>query len=303
MFPEPDDEQIRTLLEKHHLPSSGDVERATKEGVPTFVRLIGDYCVRVLKNDEYQSDIYTEAVAVPAVYAVGVLTPELLAFDTEMDVVSSEVTIFRRAEGDSLGAIRPFPGSKSIYLEVAREAAKWDRLVTSVDDPNGWLDVPETIDLSDALKGAREAMTASDVAWVEGLVRRVENITSPVSRFVHNDLHALNIMIANDRLSGVIDWGDAGWGDPALNFTSFPAEYLPDALTEFGDEDYELIGSCLREVVGYALYCIGEGKPADGAALQIGQKRWASLLSLWDQPLTAAWRDWVKDPPNLRKDQ
>jgi thiamine kinase-like enzyme len=165
------------------------------------------------------------------------------------------------------------------------------------------LDVPETIDLSDALKGAREAMTASDVAWVEGLVRRVENITSPVSRFVHNDLHALNIMIANDRLSGVIDWGDAGWGDPALNFTSFPAEYLPDALTEFGDEDYELIGSCLREVVGYALYCIGEGKPADGAALQIGQKRWASLLSLWDQPLTAAWRDWVKDPPNLRKDQ
>lgn len=37
---------------------------------------------------------------------------------------------------------------------------------------------------------------------------------------IHGDLSAEHILIRNGRLSGVIDWGDACWGDPALDFAA-----------------------------------------------------------------------------------
>ncbi len=52
--------------------------------------------------------------------------------------------------------------------------------------------------------------------------RLLEMLDSPSLRLtpIHGDLSADHVLIRNGRLSGVIDWGDACLGDPALDFAA-----------------------------------------------------------------------------------
>jgi aminoglycoside phosphotransferase (APT) family kinase protein len=46
--------------------------------------------------------------------------------------------------------------------------------------------------------------------------------------FLHADLHGTNILAhADGRLSAIVDWGDAGWGDPAYDLSRAPSAALP----------------------------------------------------------------------------
>ena len=55
-------------------------------------------------------------------------------------------------------------------------------------------------------------------------------------RFIHNDIHDMNVMCSPaGELLAIIDWGDAGWGDPTLDFAAIPLDAIPYAL-----EGYEL---------------------------------------------------------------
>jgi aminoglycoside phosphotransferase (APT) family kinase protein len=38
-------------------------------------------------------------------------------------------------------------------------------------------------------------------------------------RWIHGDLHPLNVVIAGGRLAGIIDWGDVTAGDPAVDYS------------------------------------------------------------------------------------
>jgi aminoglycoside 2''-phosphotransferase len=65
----------------------------------------------------------------------------------------------------------------------------------------------------------------------DGVMRRwTEYLDAPDSRnfepvLIHHDLACEHILLAKDRaLAGVIDWGDATLGDPAIDFTGILAE-------------------------------------------------------------------------------
>ena len=60
----------------------------------------------------------------------------------------------------------------------------------------------------------------------------------PTPRFVHDDLHEKNLMATpGGALLALIDWGDAGWGDPALDFASMPLAAVQFALEGYGAVD------------------------------------------------------------------
>jgi aminoglycoside phosphotransferase (APT) family kinase protein len=54
--------------------------------------------------------------------------------------------------------------------------------------------------------------------------------TDPVA-VVHGDLHFRHLLLEGDRLSGVIDWGDVNFGDPAVDLQVFWS-FLPVAARE-----------------------------------------------------------------------
>ena len=49
---------------------------------------------------------------------------------------------------------------------------------------------------------------------------------------IHMDIHPWNVFVdpERDELTAIIDWGDASWGDPALEFASMPMQAMPAML-------------------------------------------------------------------------
>lgn len=63
-------------------------------------------------------------------------------------------------------------------------------------------------------------------------------------RFIHDDIHPMNIMCsAEGELLALIDWGDAGWGDPTLDFAGIPLEAVPSALEGYEAEAPGVLGA------------------------------------------------------------
>lgn len=297
MFRAPTDEEIRGILEKHALPADDPVEECVHEGVVNHVRLVGNVCVRTLKDPDFKSDIYTETLAVPAVRRAGARVPELLVFDPDEDIIPGLITIYERARGRPLGAVPDHIDLGSIYRDIAYEIGIWHRGVKFLHDPNKRLDIPVLDDPEEALRRNADRMQPEEVAWVENLIRRLEPAQPNETGFVHWDLHSFNIMISEDRLSAILDWGDAGWGEPAINFRNFPAAYLPQALDSFQNTDPSLVGRVIVGVLAHALDEIHCPDDPDIPNHHAGHKCWQSLQYLYLMRHDEVWNQWLGDPP------
>ncbi|CAN5420067.1 hypothetical protein BH11ARM2_BH11ARM2_37880 [soil metagenome] len=164
--PVPSDGQILALLERHGFPSDR-VEASPYEGSGNHVRMAGGLCVRVLKEEDYASDITTEAVSVPAVRKAGVATPELLVFDDSRDIVPGLVTIYRRVPGIPLGRCGPLENPEGMVREIGRQIALWQTGLTEVSDPNGWLDKPRHNDAWKSYERNAERLSPRERIWAE----------------------------------------------------------------------------------------------------------------------------------------
>lgn len=293
MLAAPSDDQVRAILRKHGLPDEVAIERSAHEGSVNHVRMAGEYCVRLLKEPNYASDIWTESVAVPAVRASGVKTPELIAFDPAADHFPGLVTIYRREPGDVLGQFRGPVDLARIYREIGEQIGTWHRGVRRIEDPFDRLDKPELGSIRQGLVRNSVRMSQAEIQWADDQISRLEAAGAGPRGFVHWDLHAHNVLISDGRLSSILDWGDAGWGDAAINFHCFPAQYLPEALEGFGDPTPELFARCLLGVLGYALNDIYHPDDALQPYRNSGHRRWKSLQALYQRDLPPEWRQWM----------
>jgi hypothetical protein len=131
-----------------------------------------------------------------------------------------------------------------------------------------------------------EASRAREIErWIEVLRPAVAVRTAAC--FLHNDIHEMNLMCAPDgSLRAVIDWGDAGWGDPALEFAQIPILAVPFVLTGYKTQAPALLGDApgpriVWDKLGLAL----EALPEDPGPLEelrgfvhAGEARWCPAL-------------------------
>jgi len=296
MYPAPSDAEIALLLERHRLPF-GRVEISPYEGSVNHVRMIGDLCIRVLKQEDYASDLYTESVCVPPLARLGVATPELLIFDDSRSVVPSAVTIYRRSPGIPIGECTRLPDETTVVDALGLHIARWVNGLEEIDDPNGWLDRPSHHDLSINFGRAAERMTPPERAWTEAAIQRLRQAVAPASAFVHWDLHRHNILVYECALQAVIDWGDAGWGDPTINYHALPAEWLPRLLSPLGDVDHHFVGRCLYGILGYALNDIHREARGTSPYSHTGHARWESIRRLILESRDDRIRQWLPVAP------
>lgn len=239
-------------------------------GLVNWIYAIGDLAVLRIPSGAHPdgvADAYTESVAVPAVRAAGVSTPALLAFDTSYDVLDVPYTIYERVPGRDLSGLPVSdPSAEHVYRQLGRELARLHRDVTEVADPHHRLDGPDrwhspdfTRDLLD--KGFIDGNSADVVrSLFERLRPSLPDSPTTFRRFLHQDLKTSNLMGHQGQLAAIIDWGDAGWGDPALEF-----RYLPMRAVEAAVAGY-------REIM-----------PIDGDDT-------AEARILWDQIWVAVWQ-------------
>lgn len=152
-----------------------------------------------------------EARALELAHSVGVPAPQVVALS-----LNPPHLISRELPG------RPLPGNPASDLPphltaVLREAGECLRRVHTLGDPSAsWASrLRATLDDLDVLPGplaerVREA--------VPDFVASVSGVT-PV--LLHGDLHPRHLYAVDGRLAGILDWGDAMYGDPLFDLARF----------------------------------------------------------------------------------
>lgn len=69
-------------------------------------------------------------------------------------------------------------------------------------------------------------------SWLDGWLTRLAARlpADPPRALVHGDIAPQNLLEAGGRLTGIVDWGDAAWADPAIDFAKMPLTEIPAML-------------------------------------------------------------------------
>lgn len=235
------------ILENLGLESSEFVP-AEPQGIANETWLCGDWVVRISKDPEYLEDLFTESVAAPVAFRAGVRSAEPLHFSLSPTGEIPPFSVYQRVQGRPLSRAVELAQAPRFFRAYGAELRKVHS-IREVDDPKGYLDEPWELEAESLLRSAEDF----------GLKREVERLLPSLESlgraFVHQDLHADNVLVDEEGLPVFLDWGDAGFGDPAADFRYLPAEYLPVVLEGYGVSDQALINRIRLHIFDQHVYC------------------------------------------------
>ena len=237
-------------------------------------------------HPEAVPDARTESVAAPIAHAAGIRTPRLLAFDDSRTIVDRPFSIWERVHGETLGVASLAPKQREdMWRETGRELARLHTEVRSCPDPCGYLDSPGfELNLEPTLKRLVDTrgVSAAVRSDIERLIGELSPYVTgaPSARcFVHDDVHEMNVMCTREGgLLALIDWGDAGWGDPARDFSSMPLEMIPAALDGYGPDCRGKLGTFPEARFVWAKLHDAMDDVIDGTSSDIPLSDWRRFL-------------------------
>jgi aminoglycoside phosphotransferase (APT) family kinase protein len=243
-FFEPSDQQLRAIVDRHGIDAGrDDLHRLDSMGIVHSIYALGEaFVLRVPKLHPYAlADAYTGSVAAPAALKAGVSTPRLIVFDDAADIVPVPFAIFERVHAEPLSRRLGADPQKHwpIWHELGRQLAILHANATDVPDPDGRLDphgrVQDPEELLEDLE--RNGYLGDEAApWVRDALRRLRPAVPPpdaLRRFLHGDVTGTNVLVRDDAFQVIIDWDDAGWGDPARDFVSLSLRVIDAALNGY----------------------------------------------------------------------
>lgn len=236
-FPEVTLEHLHAIAQRHHLnahtftllPEVGIFHRIYQAGNGYILRIgrIHPKAFAVARR---------EAIIVPLARAAGVQTPELFVLDDSCDIFPAPYTIYERVRGETLGLLDLEPQETPLvwravgrdlallHLGVERAGAAAELEPAWSEDPRSWPD-----ELAEA-----GYFTGMEARWLlRWLDRLAPAALAPIpDHCLHGDNQTTNIMVTEQTLEylALIDWGSAGWGDPAYDFAGIPLRAVPDLL-------------------------------------------------------------------------
>lgn len=241
-FPELSGQQIGTIIARHGLNVSlEEVTELPRVGTVNTAYALGEnYVLRVPRDHPAAvGDTYTESVAAPVATAAKVRTPALLVFDDSRKILDVPYTVYERVDGQNFGlADTDVDANAHVYREIGRQLSILHHSVENCPDPHGYLDQPCRLDPSEFLEqlGSAALLSASNIQWLNRVFRRLGPAVEEAKefrRFLHNDALPTNVLVKDGAFAALIDWNDAGWGDPALEFASLPSRAIPHALAGY----------------------------------------------------------------------
>ncbi len=277
-------ELLRGFADAHGLGGRAIVPmRAT--GIANDIWALGDDLVmRVGRDwDEAWSDARTETIAVPVARLAGVRTPALVVSDLSRSILDAPVTVYERVHGDTLGLVLDLrPDWSAAMRGIGRDLARLHLEVKAVDDPDGWLDQPGTEDARGWLEVCASAgLLGDELAFFSRWLDRLEPVARAriEPRFLHNDAHPFNVMVdATGGYLALLDWGDAGWVDPALELATFAIDWIADLVAGYAEAAPELVddgfpGRVLWNQIGHSLRKAAKPRPPRTSALGLARLR------------------------------
>ena len=286
---------VDDILSHHGI--QGPWEPLTVTGVANRIYATSQVVLRIATDHpEAEEDARTESVAAPIARAAGVSVPELLAFDDSRTLVDRPYSIWERIHGETLGLLPPDARfRRKTWQEVGQQLAVLHSRARECPDPHGWLDHPDReVDLADRVAsltstGQIDAATACEIErWIEALHPTI--LVTAKRCFLHNDVHEMNLMCSRaGSLLSIIDWGDAGWGDPALEFAQIPLAAVPSMMAGYESDAPGLLGGLpeariIWDKLDYALHALP------------GDRRLLDELRRFVRTADDRWRRWTGLP-------
>jgi aminoglycoside phosphotransferase (APT) family kinase protein len=241
---------VDALLAAHRF--SGRWVSLSTTGLANRVYATVDVVLRVATDHpDAIPDARTESVAAPVARDAGIRTPRLLAFDDSRALVNRPFSIWERVHGETLGcAGLDVWRRERVWHEVGNELAQLHGRVRACPDPHDYLDTPG-YDLNLGPTMARlvdSGLVGLDTAReLEAFLDQLAPYVSAVGHercFVHGDVHEWNVMCTREGgLLALTDWGDAGWGDPVLDFVAVPLDMMSAAFDGYGANNRTRLGA------------------------------------------------------------
>ncbi|WP_020575900.1 aminoglycoside phosphotransferase family protein [Actinopolymorpha alba] len=231
------------IAETYGVPAAA-VTPAARQGVANDVYFLGDQLVLRIAHQDTKRDLCREAMVIPVARTLGVATPELLLFDGSCaDKDSRDVPhmVITRVAGADLDTIdEPADALAKSYREVGRQLA---RLHSS--DLSSPPDLVEPDPQTSPFPAIEQLVAAGlinqqNADWLRSLFQRLEpHLTQAITpTLIHGDVAPQNVLVDPTDLTlvALIDWGDAAWADPAVDFAKVPLWHLPATLEGYLNE-------------------------------------------------------------------
>ena len=191
-------------LQLRRLASDGTIHRIDRLG--------DDYVVRLPFIDWAVEDVDRDAERLPLLAAaLPVAVPELVGRGVPAPGMPWKWGVYRWLEGR-----HPTPGEDDATLAPALvDAVLALRAMPAVGEPS-----PSAFDASAVDDKTRPRVVslgskAALAAWDKAV--RLPRDPGPASGWLHGDLMPGNLLMEGGALTGIIDWGASGVGDPALD--------------------------------------------------------------------------------------
>lgn len=218
---------IREIFNKNRIHEAF-VKLATN-GMANEIYATSNFILRIpTDHPEAESDAFTEAIAAPLAKLNGIKTPKLICFDDSHTIINKTYSIWERIHGITLGEADDYMDYCNTWKEIGSELGKLHANIKSCEDPKGWLDSPDRNYTKDGMLQCLMNKDSKSLYLQELIENKYTDKTFSYEKcFVHGDTNEFNFLCSpNDQLLSVIDWGDSGWGDPAIDFYMIPMEVL-----------------------------------------------------------------------------
>ncbi|TCO43487.1 phosphotransferase family enzyme [Kribbella antiqua] len=175
----------------------------------------------------FEADLRKEVGVVPVARAAGVRTPEIIEYDESRGLIDAPYVVMERVHG-----IEPAEAPTGLGEQLARLHVAERTELPGVSFDKGGDDPWRTVE--GLLK--RGYLDSSTAGWLNGWFNRLaERFDRNVPMvLIHGDVAAHNLLAGPDgELRALIDWGDAAWAPPAMDFAKLPLEHVAAILPEY----------------------------------------------------------------------
>ena len=241
-FPKISTHALHAIAKQHGLGERA-FTRLPEVGIFNAIYAVGnDLILRIPRNHPaFIAAARKEAIAVPAARAAGVRTPQLIAFDDSLELLPVPYSVYEKVQGVTLGLLDREPEeTPEVWCEIGRDLGRLHSRVAA-QGALAQIEV-ETVPDPRALVGeiAQQGyITSIEARWLMRWLNRLAPaaLASFPQCFLHGDLQTTNVMVAYDSLAylALLDWGSAGWGDPAWDLAGVPLRAAPWLLAGHRD--------------------------------------------------------------------
>lgn len=211
--------------------------REVPGGVANHAFALGDdLFLRIPRGKEFEGDLHKEVAVIPVVRSAGVRTPAIVDFDSTRALVDAPYMVIEQLHGtDLIAAATAEPPDDQLWQDLGTQIALLHQIpqtaLDGVPTDDGGGDPRPTVDRLATL-GYLDPGTADWLlGWFDRLATRFPQGQRPV--LLHGDLAPQNLLTRHNRLEALIDWGDAAWGPPGMEFAKLPLEQVAATLPAY----------------------------------------------------------------------